>query len=80
MTKQDGRRPWALAQAQVQRETWAVALTVPDRELLRLRDEEKLTYQRLATRYGVTRHAIERRVQAARRRERVRETLPQEVT
>lgn len=61
--------------AQEQRERWAVVKAVEDRELLSLRDSEKLTYQRIGTRLGISRVAARYRYLAARRREALRALL-----
>jgi predicted DNA-binding protein (UPF0251 family) len=73
------RRERALAYAQEQRETWALALADSDGEILHLRDDEKLTLQRIATRLGISRVAAGYRVRAARKREVIRQTLPAKV-
>lgn len=75
----DGRRAFALAHAQAQRERWALAKQEADEQLLTLRDVEKLTYARLATRIGISRQAARYRVGAARRREATRQGMSAKV-
>lgn len=75
----DGRRAFALAHAQAQRERWALAKQPDDEQLLRLRETEKLTYDRLAVRLGVSRQAARYRVRAALRREATRQGMSAKV-
>lgn len=77
--KQDRRREVALAHAQAQREAWAVALADTDREILRMRDEEHLTLAQIGIRLGVSRMAMGYRLVAARRREAVRQQMPESI-
>lgn len=65
----DRRRAHMLAFAQQQREHWAEALAIPDRELLRMRDDEKLTYEQIHIRLGCSRARARQKVREARRRE-----------
>lgn len=46
-----------------------------DREILRLRDTDKLSYGRIGTRYGVSKTRARNKVIEARRREKVREQM-----
>lgn len=71
----DRRSEVATRHAQAQRERWARELAKPDDDLLRMRSDERLTYQQLATRLGVSRQAARYRVRAATRRQKVRDSL-----
>ena len=75
----DGRRARALAFAQEQRESWALALASTDGELLRLRDDEHLTLRQIAVRMGISTAAAGYRVHAARKRDAIRAQLPAKV-
>jgi len=67
------------AWAQGQRESWALALADSDRALMKLRDEEHLTFERIGTRYGISRVAARQRYLKALRREAIRQALPAKV-
>ena len=77
--KHDRRREVSLARAQQQREAWAVALADTDREILRLRDEENLTLAQIGIRIGASRVAAGYRLAAARRREAIRQQMPEAI-
>lgn len=64
-----------LCNGQYLREQAALDLAESDRELLRLRDEEKLSDARIATRLGITRQRVHPKIANARRRERVRQQM-----
>jgi DNA-directed RNA polymerase specialized sigma24 family protein len=72
----DARSTRMIAHAQAQREEWALALAGPDRDLLAMRDDEKLTLRQIATRMGTSYNAVRYRLEAARRREAVRQAMP----
>lgn len=75
----DRRPARALAYAQEQRETWALALKDVDADLLRMRDDEKLTLAQISIRLGISRTAAGYRVHAARRREVTRQGMMTQV-
>jgi predicted DNA-binding protein (UPF0251 family) len=58
------------------RERAAMEAAEADRELLRLRDEEKLSDQRIAVRLNISRPRVWSKIADARRRERTRQGMP----
>jgi DNA-directed RNA polymerase specialized sigma24 family protein len=65
-----------LCHGQYIREQAAEERATFDRELLRLRDEEKLSDARIATRLNISRSRVHAKIRDARRRERVRQGIP----